>query len=651
MTFFFFLITCYSGVRGQQNYAAAYEKQADKALEQKSYWSALELYQTASKFVKKDLRLMYKIAKVNLLLLNYDEAKQGFEDVIEQKDTLNIHNTFTDFYLCLAKCAVAKGEIEDADDYIKLSLKFCPDMAVRNQLKALSSQITWITDNQDITPDTRVRLLGANINNAVSQSGGQRIDNMFIFNKTTAVQRRDAKGVYFENMHSFIDYSFVDEDFHTPSRHLDWGKINDKSAESSNLFFDSIEQTAYFVRCADESSSQGCKIYTSTRNSKGKWSNPKVMDFCSSSKASFTHPFLTRISGQKILFFASDMTGGYGEMDLWQINLTNKYSVPQNLGIVINTKGNEITPFYVSQTNTLYFSSDAHIGFGGFDIFRSKGMNTTWEKPVNMLKPINSGANDLYPVVMARGTTCYLTSNRSNPNADTAITCCNRIYMWKTDTTSKKSDTIVLDNYVKTLREGFNPAFDLPLDLYFHNDQPNPFSSSKTTDFDYSECWKQYSDMKGLYRSYYVISNDTAGEKQVTDFFSQNIDYGMDKLNAMMQYLYNNLQEGKSLDVQIRGSASALFSENYNYNLSERRINTIENYISRWKGGILAQYLRLKASDGKPQLNILHLPLGKSEAKSSNPQTLIDKRNSVYTLSAMAERKIEIKIIMERFTN
>lgn len=98
------------------------------------------------------------------------------------------------------------------------------------------------------------------------------------------------------------------------------------------------------------------------------------------------------------LYFASDRPGGYGGIDLYMTRKdpkTGYWSIPQNLGPTINTKGNEKTPFIHSDSETLYFSSDGHFGFGGYDIFYvRKNEKGQWDEPVNIGSPINGPGDD-----------------------------------------------------------------------------------------------------------------------------------------------------------------------------------------------------------------------------------------------------------------
>lgn len=99
------------------------------------------------------------------------------------------------------------------------------------------------------------------------------------------------------------------------------------------------------------------------------------------------------------LYFVSDRPGGYGGTDIYvsyRNPQTGEWSVPQNLGPGINTRGHERTPFIHSDSETLYFSSDGHFGFGGFDIYYvRKNEKGEWGEPENIGSPINTKDDEL----------------------------------------------------------------------------------------------------------------------------------------------------------------------------------------------------------------------------------------------------------------
>ncbi len=86
-----------------------------------------------------------------------------------------------------------------------------------------------------------------------------------------------------------------------------------------------------------------------------------------------------------------------------------------NLGPVINTEGNEKSPFIHSDSRTLYFSSDGRIGVGGYDIYYSKEISeNVWSQPKNIGYPINTEEDDLGLIVSRDGKKAFFSSNKLN---------------------------------------------------------------------------------------------------------------------------------------------------------------------------------------------------------------------------------------------
>ena len=62
----------------------------------------------------------------------------------------------------------------------------------------------------------------------------------------------------------------------------------------------------------------------------------------------------------------------------------------------INTTGRETTPYLSPDGNTLFFSSDALPGMGGFDIYYCKKENGIWGTPVNLGAQFNTVNDDTH---------------------------------------------------------------------------------------------------------------------------------------------------------------------------------------------------------------------------------------------------------------
>ena len=121
-------------------------------------------------------------------------------------------------------------------------------------------------------------------------------------------------------------------------------------------------------------------------------------------------------SDGKELYFVSRRNGN-ADIYCCSRNSDGTWNQPQNIGNVINTKGSEMAPFLHPDGHTLYFSSDKHIGMGGFDLFMSRrGEDGQWQTPVNLGFPINTAGDEINFFVAADGKTAFISSQRDGGN-------------------------------------------------------------------------------------------------------------------------------------------------------------------------------------------------------------------------------------------
>lgn len=169
----------------------------------------------------------------------------------------------------------------------------------------------------------------------------------------------------------------------------------------------------YFTICRQDGSNFNCDIYYSVFQ-KNEWGEIRSMGPGVNGPNSWDSQPSVSADG-RTLYFASNRSGGLGEIDIWKTtkNADGSWSAPENLGPGINTPGSEKSPFFHSDGQTLYFCSNGQMGFGGHDIFMSKleeGGN--WKTPRNLGYPINSEKDDLGFFVSTDGKTGYFASDK-----------------------------------------------------------------------------------------------------------------------------------------------------------------------------------------------------------------------------------------------
>ena len=144
-------------------------------------------------------------------------------------------------------------------------------------------------------------------------------------------------------------------------------------------------------------------------NGAGQWVNVRPLPFNGND---FNTGFGTFGADGSTIYFASDRPGGYGGYDLYRIGVSGNDggTVPENLGPVVNSRGNEITPFF--DGTSVYFSSDWHQGLGAYDVFRAAMADGKPTALYHLGGAVNSPRDDMgftFDPATGRG---YVTSNR-----------------------------------------------------------------------------------------------------------------------------------------------------------------------------------------------------------------------------------------------
>ena len=168
----------------------------------------------------------------------------------------------------------------------------------------------------------------------------------------------------------------------------------------------------YYTKCIrDERGYNNCDIFYVERGD-SSWSDIKKFPKAISKVDSWDSQPTVSSDGQTIIF-SSDRIGGYGKMDLYEINkVDGEWTKPKNLGSAINSNEYEKSPFLHADGRTLFFASTNFPTLGGFDIFYSrKDSLGNWQKPVNIGYPINTVADEISLFVSTDGNQAYFASN------------------------------------------------------------------------------------------------------------------------------------------------------------------------------------------------------------------------------------------------
>ncbi len=213
--------------------------------------------------------------------------------------------------------------------------------------------------------------------------------------------------------------------------------LNDEDFNTGNACFSPDRKRVYFTRCKlNMNDEMICAIYVSEKNG-NVWSEPvKLPKNINNPKYSSTMPAVNidPSKGNDVIYFVSNNKKGKGGLDIWYTVFDKKkniYKEPKNAGTKINTIQNEMSPFFDSETRSLYFSSEGLGGLGGYDVIKAIGDGKKWLSVENLGQPVNSGADDIYYTISTNREEGFFVSNRKGGNALKNSTCCDDIYYYK----------------------------------------------------------------------------------------------------------------------------------------------------------------------------------------------------------------------------
>jgi outer membrane protein OmpA-like peptidoglycan-associated protein len=358
------------------------------------------------------------------------------------------------------------------------------------------------------------------------------------------------------------------------------------------------------------------------------------------------NPFVT--ADGKYLYYSSNQPGGYGGYDIWRIELDEVGSPkgqPYNVGEPLNSEYDELSPFFHANSSSLFFSSDGHASIGGLDIFKSNydPESDFYEMPINLGIPINSAHDDSYYVTDDEMRNGFITSNRSDcSECDSIYKLCAHCY--KIYTVLQPPPVFKIKGYVyDEITEEVIPGariefkdvsyqwehFELVADekgYYEHELIPNLELFLRATAKGYFAD-KAVVMTKGelyskSYRQDFYLEKIPEGEITIEgieyDYDSANLrPVSIEILNKLLEFLELN----HNLKIEIRSHTDERGSDKYNLNLSERRAQSVVDYL---------------ISQGIPQERLVAKGYGETmpaEIKDETGQTVTLTPDYIYSLS------------------
>ena len=385
-------------------------KKADQHFNRLEFVDAIKKYEKLVSKGQADAYVYKQLAIANTNISNVSEAARYYDMYFDNTD-----NASAEDYFAYAQVLMSNNEQSEAKAAYQ---KFSGMAQNDSRAKEFKANPNFASELMNMAPNYEASAL--ELNSDLSDFGGYESNSYLYF----ASSRNKSNRTYGWNDQPTPDIYRAENVGGTFKNEEEVkGDVNSKFNEGT-IAITNDGSTMYFTRNdyldgdyskSEEGISQ-LRIY-SAQFINNKWTNIKALPF-TSSEYSVSHPALS--ADNSVLYFSSDMDGGYGQSDIYMVSRSEdgSFGEPQNLGPKVNTEGRESFPF-VDADGKLFFSSDGHLGLGGLDVFYSSDNGGSFSAPKNLGAPVNSNMDDFafaYFTSVDRG---YVSSNRGeNPLDD-----------------------------------------------------------------------------------------------------------------------------------------------------------------------------------------------------------------------------------------
>ncbi len=337
----------------------------------------------------------YRLGRTYEVLRQLKESVYHFEKSIQLKPG---NATFLDAYLTVGQAYLRNGEYDKAKNYFEKFVALKP-----LKLAQLESAKKGIATCEFSLKSMKEPLAyhSTPLSKAVNAFTLQYFPVLTVDQQTLIFTGRNLTG---HNNDENIYVSYLRNEGWTPPTSIS-DKIN--TAENEGTCTISADgRTLVFTSCQGRQSFGSCDLFVSYRIG-DEWVEPINMGPKINSYSWESQPSLS--ADGRTLFFVSDRRGGYGRRDIWMTLLGNdgQWGTPTNLGNTINTPDDDLSPFIHANGQTLFFSSQGHLGLGGFDLFFTENRKGAWTSPENLGYPINTYEDQVSLFVTADGKKGY----------------------------------------------------------------------------------------------------------------------------------------------------------------------------------------------------------------------------------------------------
>ncbi len=341
----------------------------------------------------------YYIGLSHYYLNNYGYALKYADKAMQ----MNEEKVNKEIYFLLAETHHRLGNVEKALAHYELAKEQMPK--ARSRVLLVDHHIEEakfaIEELKKEAKFSRTRLVG-DVNSGYDDYG--------------AILRNDGKTIYFTSRRSNTtgggmnpdDQRYFEDTYKVTwdEEMKEWGDVTNKLGKINSDGFDAVNVisddglsgmiTRNTTATDAKTTTRGSDIFELKMSTKGTWNSPKIIKNKTINTSYFDGSATVTADGNT-MYFVTDRKGDKSSTDIYVVEKNGKkWGSAKPLPMTINTKGRETTPFITPDGRYLFFSSNGHVGLGGFDIYVVENMGDSWGEPINLGAGINTVNNDTH---------------------------------------------------------------------------------------------------------------------------------------------------------------------------------------------------------------------------------------------------------------
>lgn len=325
-------------------------------------------------------------------------------------------------------------------------------------------------------------------------------------------------------------------------------------------------------------------------------------------------------NNRKVFVMAIERKDTHGGKDLYVSYLKedNTWTMPKNMGGVLNTVKNELAPFIASDDRTMYFASSGFSGYGSTDIYMTKRLDSTWlnwSEPLNLGPTFNSEKWDAYFSLDAKGEYAYFVRAQNNDGSNTDIYQAKLPFEAKPDpvvlisgvvyndkTKEPIAAKVVYENLATGeelgIAESSPGSGDYKLTLPYHRkygiyaSAKGFFSVDDNIDLEHSD--EVFREVK---KDLHLVPIEVGQSIRLNNvFFIQSKAALLPESYPELKRLSRMLKEHESMEIVLEGHTDIVGNPRLNMKLSQERVEVVKDYLVSL--GVEKKRIKTKAYGG-----------------------------------------------------